>query len=96
MNEKRESYRSNVAVPLQVSHETFGTINVSSKDLSVGGIFVMNEAARNLPEEGSVINVKVMGRMWGVNEIDAEVVRVEDGGFGLRFLYDAQGSSRTH
>lgn len=96
MNEKRENYRSNVSVPLKLQHESFGTLDVSSRDVSVGGVYAVVDQENNLPAAGSIINVQVLNSLAIQSEIDAEVVRVEDGGFGLRFLYPDYDKDRTH
>lgn len=88
MEERRERHRSVVSVPFKVSHKSFGTITVNSRDLSVGGIFAVHEENQQIPEPGTVIRVEVLGAVGdAASEIEAEVVRIEDGGFGLRFLY---------
>lgn len=88
MDERREKHRSVVSVPFKVSHNTFGTLTVHSRDLSVGGIFALHDIEEDIPEPGSIIDVRVIG-MAGAEEteLQAEVVRVDDGGFGLKFLY---------
>ena len=96
MNEKRENYRSTVSVPLKIQHESFGTLNVNSRDLSVGGVYALVEETHGLPETGSVINVQVLNNLAIQSEIDAEIVRVEDGGFGLRFLYPEYDNNTAH
>lgn len=86
--ERREKYRSVVKVPFKVSHGSFGTITVTSRDLSVGGIFALHDTEHEIPEPGTTIDVEVLGVSGtGVQQIQAEVVRIDDGGFGLRFLY---------
>lgn len=96
MNEKRENYRSTVSVPLKIQHESFGTLNVSSRDVSIGGVYALIEQKHDLPETGSIINVQVLNNLAIQSEIDAEVVRVENEGFGLRFLYSGHTNSTTH
>lgn len=96
MNEKRENYRSNVSVSLKLQHESFGTLDVNSRDVSVGGVYALVDQVAELPAAGSIINVQVLNSLAIQSEIDAEVVRVEDGGFGLRFLYPDYDEQRRH
>ena len=96
MVEKRENYRSTVSVPLKIQHESFGTLNVSSRDLSVGGVYALVEQTHDLPAAGSVINVQVLNNLAIQSEIDAEIVRVDDGGFGLRFIYPDYDNNTQH
>jgi len=89
MNEKRDKHRSVVRVPFNVSHDSFGSVTVHSRDISVGGIFAINDQNLDIPPEGSIIDVQVAGLGGYAGDIQAEVVRVdgEGGGFGLKFLY---------
>jgi len=88
MNERREKHRSTVSIPFKVSHESFGTLTIHSRDISMAGIFALHDIESEIPEPGSVINVQVVGLAGAdQSEVQAEVVRVDDGGFGLKFLY---------
>ena len=87
MKEKRGNYRSLENVPLKIQHECFGTLDVSGRDLSLGGVYALIEQTEALPVAGSIVNVRVLGGIGLGNEINAEVTRVEDNGLGLRFLY---------
>ena len=96
MNEKRGNYRSTVRVAMKIQHESFGTLDVSSRDVSVGGAYAVIEQAEPLPQTGSIINVQVLGGLGIRNEINAEVIRVEENGLGLRFLYPDYIRERLH
>ena len=89
MDEKRDKYRSVVRVPFNVSHDSFGSVTVHSRDLSVGGIFAVHEAGLNVPPVGSILDVQVAGVNGYGGDIQAEVVRIENEGegFGLKFLH---------
>jgi|GEM_PF-651300 len=89
MDEKRDRHRSTVRVPFNVSHESFGSVTVHSRDISVGGIFAVNDIGMKIPPEGSIIDVQVAGLGGYAGDIQAEVVRIdgEGEGFGLKFLY---------
>lgn len=87
MDEKRDKHRSVVRVPFNVSHESFGSLTIHSRDISVGGIFAVKETDMEIPPEGTIIDVKVAGLGGYAGDIQAEVARVEGEGFGLKFLY---------
>lgn len=88
MDERREKHRSVVSIPFKVSHDLFGTLTIHSRDISMAGIFALHDTDETIPEPGSIIDVQVVG-LVGAEEIElqAEVVRIDDGGFGLKFLY---------
>ncbi|HEY5734088.1 MAG TPA: PilZ domain-containing protein [Gammaproteobacteria bacterium] len=96
MNEKRGNYRSTVRVPMKIRHKSFGTLDVNSRDVSVGGAYALIEQTEPLPHTGSIINVQVLGGLGIRNEINAEVIRVEKNGIGLRFLYPDYIRERLH
>lgn len=96
MREKRGNYRSNVSVPLKIKHKSFGTISVTSRDVSVGGVYALLEQAENVADTGNIINVQVLGKLGIQNEINAEVIRVERNGLGLRFLYPDYIHEKLH
>ena len=96
MREKRGNYRSSVSVPIKIRHESFGTLSVTSRDVSVGGIYALVDQAENLADTGNIINVQVLGNLGIDNEINAEVIRVERNGLGLRFLYPDYIHEKLH
>jgi hypothetical protein len=96
MKEKRGNYRSSVNVPLKIQHESFGTLNVNSRDVSVSGAYALIGQTEALPDTGSIVNVLVLGNLGIRNEINAEVTRVERDGLGLRFLYPDYIHEKLH
>ena len=47
-------------------------------------------------DTGNIINVQVLGNLGIDNEINAEVIRVERNGLGLRFLYPDYIHEKLH
>ena len=85
--EKRGRVRTPAKIPLRISHESFGTLTVTSQDISESGVLIeIGDAPLLLP--GTSLDVQVMGLMSGPQEVQAEVVRIGDGGMGLRFSHE--------
>jgi len=87
MDEQRKHGRTRAQAAIKLSHDSFGTIWVGSRDISDGGIFVIREPGQVLPLVGTVLNLTVSGVMaHELPEIQAEVVRADDDGIGIRFM----------
>lgn len=89
MDEQRKHGRAKSPVAIELSHEDLGTIWVSSRDISIGGVFVLLEAGQKPPPVGTVLNLKINGIMGGEKpELLARVVRIEADGIALHFMQD--------
>ncbi len=87
-NNKRGDSRMPVTLTVEVTHESVGTLELKTRDMSNGGIFVFLDADPGLPI-GLEVTVKVKGRLGDGEEpptLQMEVVRAEPLGFGLKFL----------
>lgn len=85
--EKRTRTRVRAEIPLRISHESFGTLMVTSRDISDSGVLIeIGVAPLLLP--GTCIDVQIMGLAGGPQDVQAEVVRIGDNGMGLRFARD--------
>ncbi len=86
-NEKRVHPRVKAELSLRISHESFGTRMVTSRDISDSGVHIeIGSAPLLLP--GTRIDVQIQGLAGGPQDVEAEVVRIGDGGMGLRFARD--------
>ena len=81
--------RSDLEVTIEIAHESFGRERLRSRDLSAGGVFVVHGSNPALPPKGTVLDIWILGDSGEqTRAIKAEIVRVEAGGFALRFLED--------
>ncbi len=86
-NEKRVRPRVRAELPLRISHESFGTLMVTSRDISDSGVLIeIGDAPLLLP--GTRLEVRIMGLAGGPRDVQAEVVRIGDNGMGLHFARD--------
>ena len=84
MKEKREHPRNPLSVKVRISHPTIGTVVVSTRDLSDGGVFLVTDGSK-LPPLGSVVDGQVQGPMENPPVVKMKIVRIESGGIGLAF-----------
>lgn len=85
MSDKREHIRTPMACRIKVYHESIGELEVKTRDISDGGVFVVLEPDQ-VPPIGSVVTGQVQGLMEDAPVVEMEVVRVEPEGVGLKFL----------
>ena len=90
MSEEKRGYtRSDLEVAIDIGHESFGRARLRSRDLSAGGVFVVQGSNPTRPPKGSVLDVWILGdEREQTRAIKAEIVRIEGDGFALRFLED--------
>ncbi|PCJ47403.1 MAG: pilus assembly protein PilZ [Moraxellaceae bacterium] len=91
MSELRKSQRTMLKCRMRVTHTEIGQIEVKSRDISDGGIFLMTDEFE-LPPIGSILEGQVQGMMDDAPIIKMEIVRVEADGVGLRFILDDKDS----
>ncbi|MDQ2076495.1 PilZ domain-containing protein [Marinimicrobium sp. ABcell2] len=85
MSDKREYTRTPFVCRIRISHESIGELEVKTRDVSDGGVFVVLEPEQ-VPPIGSVVTGQVQGLVDEAPVVNMEVVRVEPGGVGLKFL----------
>ena len=87
MSEQRQYIRQSSSVMVEISHPSFGMIELKAKDLSDGGIFVFlgNHIA---PPAGTVVKARIKRHSGTINQepIDMRVVHQQSGGVGLMFI----------
>ncbi len=77
-----------INLQVEVTHESIGTVELRTLNISNGGIFVIVEGKLDIPV-GTCVKVKVKGTLGDGDAppiVDMEVVRVEPLGIGLKFL----------
>lgn len=83
--DKRKHIRTPLQCKIKISHETFGEVIVKTLDISDGGIFVALDPD-HIPPVGTIVTGQVLGLMEDAPILKMEVMRVESGGVGLRFI----------
>ena len=87
MREQRIYMRSSSKAAVEISHPSFGVIELKAKDLSEGGVFVFlgNHIA---PPIGTVLKARIKRHTGLINQnpIDMQVVHFHSGGMGLMFV----------
>ena len=72
---------------VEISHPSFGILELKARDLSDGGLFVMlgNHIA---PSVGTVVKARIKRHTGIINRdsIDMQVVHHQSGGMGLMFV----------
>jgi hypothetical protein len=88
IDNKRANSRMPVTLTVEVTHESIGTVELKTRDMSNGGIFVFIDKDPGL-NVGLEVLVKVKGQLGDGEEpptLKMEVVRAEQQGLGLKFL----------
>lgn len=83
--ELRRHVRTNFSCRIKITHESIGEIQVKTRDISDGGVFVVLEPEQ-IPPIGTRLTGQVQGLMEDAPILELEVVRVESTGVGLRFV----------
>lgn len=85
MDDNREGVRTTFACRIKIWHESIDEVTVKTRDISDSGVFILTEPA-SMPGVGEVVKGQVQGMMADAPILDMEIVRVEVGGLGLRFI----------
>jgi hypothetical protein len=84
---RRKHERHLVKLQAEITEPRIGRVTVFTSDISKEGAFVLLPAAR-CPPVGSALNIRLPGKLWGLEEatFTARVVRVTESGMGLQFF----------
>ncbi len=85
MSDKREHIRTPMNCRIRIADKTLGELEVKTRDVSDGGVFVILDPDQ-MPPIGSIVTGQVQGLMEAAPILQMEVVRVEPQGVGLKFL----------
>lgn len=85
MDDKRKYPRAPINAIVKICHEDIGEQLFTARDISDGGIFVVDEG-RSFPTLGSVVTVQVQGLPIVAPILNMVIVRKGKDGYGLRFL----------
>lgn len=87
MHEKRQYIRTAVNIKVRIWHESIGSVVLSTRDVSDGGVFLVAEGSV-IPPVGTVVEGQVQGPVDDLPVVKMEVVRLEPTGMGLRFVQE--------
>ncbi|MDG1773219.1 MAG: PilZ domain-containing protein [Oceanicoccus sp.] len=87
MHEQRRYMRDSSRTQIEISHPSFGMIELKARDLSDGGVFVML-GSHIAPPVGTVVKARIKRHTGIINQdpIDMQVVHHQSGGMGLMFV----------
>lgn len=85
VTDRREHLRTALSAKVKVTHEEFGTLLFSTRDISDGGIFIVMADEPFAPGIGDRVQVQVQGLPVPAPILDMVVVRKTNDGFGLQF-----------
>ena len=83
--DKRQYIRTPLQCKIKIIHDSFGEVIVKTLDISDGGVYVAL-ASDKIPPVGTIVKGQVQGLMDDAPIVDMEVMRVDAGGIGLRFI----------
>ena len=83
--DQRKHIRTKLTSNVRLTHPDTGTIEVKTRDISDGGIYVLSRIT-NLPPVGSQVKVQLMDTPFEAPILDMRIVRMEDDGIGLAFI----------
>lgn len=87
MNDQRRFTRTSIETLVEISHPSFGVLELKAKDLSDGGVFVFT-GNHISPPVGTVVKTRLKRHTGVINEepVDMQVVHHQTGGIGLMFI----------
>lgn len=85
MAEKRQYPRMPISSKIRISHPSFGSMVVMTRDVSNGGVFLLMDDIPDL-STGSVVEGQIQDDVPDRPVVQMEIVRIDPEGVGLRFL----------
>lgn len=85
--DQRRYVRTAFSCRIKIQHESIGELQVKTRDISDGGVFLVLEPEQ-IPPIGTHLTGQVQGLMDDAPVLEMEVVRVEPAGVGLRFVQE--------
>lgn len=83
--ESRRHVRTLLTSNVKLTHADIGTIEVKTKDISDGGIYILSPVG-GLPPVGSQVKVQLIDTPFEAPVLDMIIVRLDNNGIGLKFL----------
>lgn len=83
--EQRQHIRTRLTSSVKLTHESTGTIEVKTQDISDGGIYLVLPSG-DLPAVGSQVQVQLIDTPFEAPVLEMLIVRLEKNGIGLKFI----------
>jgi hypothetical protein len=83
--ENRLHPRTPMKVRVKILHSSIGELDVVTRNISDGGLFLVTEPTR-MPNIGEIVEAQVQGMLDNPPIIRARIVRMENDGVGLQFV----------
>ncbi len=83
--EHRKYVRTRLTSSVKLTHPDIGSIEVKTRDISDGGIYLLSKIT-NLPPIGSEVTVQLLDTPFEAPVLTMRIVRVENNGIGLAFI----------
>ncbi len=87
MEEKRRHARTTISASVKLMHPSFGSLQLKTRDMSHGGLFLMTEGQVDLPL-GTEVTIQALDMFEEAPIVKATIVRVESQGIALQFSFD--------
>ncbi len=88
MENRRVHVRTPMQVPLCIEHPQLGRLQVTTRDISDGGVFVLIDEPQGLMQPGELVCGQVQGLPGEAPLVRMRVLRCESGGVALAFVGD--------
>lgn len=86
MEERRQYDRSFLESELRVIHTSFGSVILTSRDWSTGGLYLYTKGTDiPIPPRNSIIDVQTLVFGEDAPIVKARVLRIDDEGIGVMF-----------
>ncbi len=83
--DQRKHVRTKLTSNVKLTHPDVGTIEVKTRDISDGGIYLLSSIT-NLPPVGSEVTVQLIDTPFEAPILSMRIVRLENNGIGLAFI----------
>ena len=83
--QNRQYVRTKLTSKVKLIHPDIGTVQVMTRDISDGGIYLLSDIT-NLPPVGSQVKVQLIDTPFEAPVLDMIIVRLENDGIGLSFV----------
>ncbi len=83
-SEKRHGNRTPMRCRIRIWHDSFGDMDVITRDVSDTGVFLLIQDTEQLPI-GAIVKGQIQGMPMEAPILDMEVMRLAPEGMGLRY-----------
>lgn len=84
MANRRKHIRTPLATRIKITHPSIGSVVVTTRDVSDGGVYLVTSGVA-MPPVGTVVEGQVQGPVGDLPVVKMRIVRSDSEGFGLTF-----------